>query len=79
MRRRAPPSMSSSSVGGSAASGRTHLDIPRTTSSIIAPRSGNNPLNEVGGEEHDDRLNYALLMALYTLQGIPMVSCRKIA
>jgi hypothetical protein len=27
-----------------------------------------------GGDEHDDRLNYCLLLALYTLQGIPMVS-----
>jgi hypothetical protein len=49
----------------------THLDIPRTTSSIIASGSR---AGVMAGEEHDDRLNYCLLLALYTLQGIPMVS-----
>lgn len=44
----------------------THLDIPRTTSSIVARAGG-------VADEHDDRLNYCLLLALYTLQGIPMV------
>ena len=60
---------------------KTHLDLPRTASSIV----GNDKNNDsskingdlasslvIGGEDHDDRFNYALLLALYTLQGIPM-------
>jgi hypothetical protein len=69
---------SSSSLGAS----RTHLDIPRTSSSIIRSGNGNvvarNAANGgIGGgdaADHDDRFNYVLLLALYTLQGIPMVS-----
>jgi hypothetical protein len=59
---------------------KTHLDVPRTTSSIINDGSGgggsSSSIPSGGGEsaeEHDDRFNYALLLALYTLQGIPMV------
>mmetsp|Transcript_9358 Transcript_9358/g.20805 ORF Transcript_9358/g.20805 Transcript_9358/m.20805 type:complete len:663 (-) Transcript_9358:29-2017(-) len=90
--RRRPTNMSSSSLAGpdttsnainSALSTnskiKTHLDVPRTTSSIINDGSGgggsSSSIPSGGGEsaeEHDDRFNYALLLALYTLQGIPM-------
>jgi PAT family acetyl-CoA transporter-like MFS transporter 1 len=58
----------------------SHLSVPHTTSSIIAsPDNDNNGVSSVkdavavaGGGDHDDRFNYALLLALYTLQGIPM-------
>jgi len=72
---------SSLSIGGTNApttttKSKTHLDVPRTTSSIVANNdddtnglpNGNNP----SSDDHDDRFNYALLLALYTLQGIPM-------
>jgi len=70
---------SSSSIGTKP---KTHLDVPRTTSSIIANNdndadtnnNGTSPLNGSPPpmDDHDDRFNYALLLALYTLQGIPM-------
>ena len=66
---------SSSTVGASEANKptKTHLDVPRTTSSIIATDDNNgNPPPPNNMIDHDDRFNYALLLALYTLQGIPM-------
>mmetsp|Transcript_15230 Transcript_15230/g.33236 ORF Transcript_15230/g.33236 Transcript_15230/m.33236 type:complete len:562 (-) Transcript_15230:452-2137(-) len=75
----------------SVSSTKSHLDIPRTTSSIVASSAGSDgdglggqsssPSAEGDGgappppnpmDDHDDRFNYALLLALYTLQGIPM-------
>jgi PAT family acetyl-CoA transporter-like MFS transporter 1 len=55
----------------------SHLSVPHTTSSIIAAADNNNGGSSVkdvasAGGDHDDRFNYALLLALYTLQGIPM-------
>jgi len=52
---------------------KTHLDVPRTTitnndEANNGPPNGSPPNNV----DHDDRFNYALLLALYTLQGIPM-------
>ncbi|KAL7550479.1 hypothetical protein ACHAWF_013702 [Thalassiosira exigua] len=81
-------SASSAAVGS--AGRTTHLDVPRTTSSLVAPPSEENgnghgvkgvsgaampPPGGGGGDplaDHDDRINYALLLALYTLQRIPM-------
>ncbi|KAL9181903.1 hypothetical protein ACHAXT_012246 [Thalassiosira profunda] len=53
---------------------KTHLDVPRTTSSIVGDdtRGGGPPAAPDPYADHDDRFNYALLLALYTLQGIPM-------
>ncbi|KAL7464023.1 hypothetical protein ACHAXS_004365 [Conticribra weissflogii] len=71
-------SSSSSSLGGAPPrpTTKTHLDVPRTTSSIIANDDDGNrdpiPPDAHPDDSHDDRLNYALLLALYTLQGIPM-------
>ena len=57
----------------------SHLSVPHTTSSIIAAADNDNGGSSVkdaagsaSGGDHDDRFNYALLLALYTLQGIPM-------
>ena len=54
----------------------SHLSVPHTTSSIIAAADNDNNVKDAvasaGGGDHDDRFNYALLLALYTLQGIPM-------
>ena len=48
---------------------KTHLDVPRTTSSIVGDdtRGGGPPAPDPYAY-HDDRFNYALLLALYTLQ-----------
>ena len=56
---RAPPS----TVGGSQ---------PKTAvvDNAVGGINGSNSLPQMC--DHDDRLNYALLLALYTLQGIPM-------
>eukprot|EP00577_Skeletonema_sp_RCC1716_P027494 CAMPEP_0113410424 /NCGR_PEP_ID=MMETSP0013_2-20120614/21672_1 /TAXON_ID=2843 ORGANISM="Skeletonema costatum, Strain 1716" /NCGR_SAMPLE_ID=MMETSP0013_2 /ASSEMBLY_ACC=CAM_ASM_000158 /LENGTH=74 /DNA_ID=CAMNT_0000296605 /DNA_START=110 /DNA_END=330 /DNA_ORIENTATION=+ /assembly_acc=CAM_ASM_000158 len=52
---------------------KSHLSVPHTSSTII---DNNNPAGGGGLPptpiDHDDRFNYALLLALYTLQGIPM-------
>ena len=41
-------------------------------SKIIGGGSGNSHVDFIDDNPHDDTLNYALLIALYTLQGIPM-------
>ncbi|KAL7541645.1 hypothetical protein ACHAXR_011090 [Thalassiosira sp. AJA248-18] len=73
-------SSSTPSSTKTAKSNKTHLDVPRTTSSIIANdddannnNNGSSPPPPIDTTvDHDDRFNYALLLALYTLQGIPM-------
>ena len=59
----------------------SNLSVPHTTSSIIASADNDNnggssvkdaASSAASGVDHDDRFNYALLLALYTLQGIPM-------
>lgn len=64
-------STSSSSIGTQSKE-RTHLDIPRTTSSIVSANGDGGGGPPPAADDHDDRFNYALLLALYTLQGIPM-------
>jgi len=55
-----------------------HLGVPldggEGTLGIIGilPSNGNDGVGTSIGGDHDDRFNYALLLALYTLQGIPM-------
>mmetsp|Transcript_24815 Transcript_24815/g.40947 ORF Transcript_24815/g.40947 Transcript_24815/m.40947 type:complete len:662 (-) Transcript_24815:1754-3739(-) len=56
---------------------KSQLSVPHTSSTIIAADEDNNnpPPNDdlpPPPVDHDDRFNYALLLALYTLQGIPM-------
>lgn len=68
--------------GGNNESKKSHLSVPHTTSSIVGTTDdiinngggGNNnlPNPATTAVDHDDRFNYALLLALYTLQGIPM-------
>jgi len=59
---------------------KSHLSVPHTTSSIVGTTDDitsngpglPNPATSAAAVDHDDRFNYALLLALYTLQGIPM-------
>ena len=67
----------STSNGGGDSTMKSSLNIPHTASTIIDNDKNNGsgppPLSNPSLVEHDDRFNYALLLALYTLQGIPMV------
>ena len=54
-----------------------HLGVPLdagegTLGIGILPSNDNDGVGTSIGGDHDDRFNYALLLALYTLQGIPM-------
>lgn len=74
-------SSSSSSIGASSPiNPKSNFYVPRRTS--IDAKNVNSTLNysddpplgrpTVADDDHDDRFNYVLLLALYTLQGIPM-------
>ena len=67
----------STNNGGGDSTMKSSLNIPHTASTIIDNDKNNGsgppPLSNPSLVEHDDRFNYALLLALYTLQGIPMV------
>ena len=68
----------STNNGGGDSTMKSSLNIPHTASTIIDNDKNNNgsgppPLSNPSLVEQDDRFNYALLLALYTLQGIPMV------
>ena len=69
------PKTANVKMGGGDYSKKSHLSVPHTTSSIVADDSSNQSFASppaTAADDHDDRLNYALLLALYTLQGIPM-------
>ena len=52
---------------------KSPLSVPHTSSTIATcDESNNNGSSSNIPIDHDDRWNYALLLALYTLQGIPM-------
>mmetsp|Transcript_13950 Transcript_13950/g.24880 ORF Transcript_13950/g.24880 Transcript_13950/m.24880 type:complete len:656 (-) Transcript_13950:52-2019(-) len=87
MKRRGFSHMGDSSLASSSSKTKTHLDVPRTTSSIIGNNNNEKDISSSSSlpnpndssptpnpmdDQHDDRFNYALLLALYTLQGIPM-------
>ena len=78
--RATPPTTTAATTTKMESKKKSQLSLPHTTSSLVADNTNNNG----GGNnnhpdsglpnpaDHDDRFNYALLLALYTLQGIPM-------
>lgn len=75
-----PQASSPNGKGGAAASSTAFLNVrrksyDRTVSALekgFDPDDSSAPLLPQDEQPHDDRWNYALLLALYTLQGIPM-------
>mmetsp|Transcript_8978 Transcript_8978/g.17887 ORF Transcript_8978/g.17887 Transcript_8978/m.17887 type:complete len:89 (-) Transcript_8978:46-312(-) len=71
LRSRARATPPTTTAAATAIMKKSHLSVPHTSSTIIDnnnPAGGGLPPTPI---DHDDRFNYALLLALYTLQCFP--------